>query len=285
MTTDQAMLIAWPDPSCTCYSYHGKGRDRPRYYQHQAEGWEYPGVTTILKPWDKEGLVKWGAGVEREFCIDTAAGLWGAARQAQWSVAQFIEHMRKALGTRFACEVHKQDAADIGTAAHKMVQWKIKHLLDEPQGPPPMIPDGSELAVMAWEDHWNQAGIVPLRTEQPVWSHTYRFAGTVDLFCLRDGKLGLVDYKTSKGIYGSQHLQVAAYCEAAEELLGVPIEWAEIWRSPKSLDDVRFERVELGNRKQWDGEKLVTRRDSRATLFSAFAGIHQAWSIMIEPAA
>ena len=279
------MNLPWPDPASTAYVYHGHGKDRPRFMRHRTEGWEYPGVTTVLKPWDKEGLVKWAADLERAACLEAASDVYAACLEKGYRLTDFAAAVQAKLGPARSHQRAKDKAADIGTAAHDRIRWQINQMLGLVT-PRPEIPDESELAVMAWEDRWKIAGITPVRSEQPVWSHTHRLAGTVDLFALRDDKLGIVDLKSAKYIYPSSHYQVAGYCLLAEELLGVPIEWAELWRVPKSLEqDLTLEVVPLGQMRVWNGQEAVIRTRSRDQLTRSLLGIYQAWETQMNPLA
>lgn len=284
MTNSLAQPIAWPDPACVAHVYHGQGRDRPRFTRHKTEGWEYPGVTTILKPWDKEGLVKWAADLERAACLEAAADVYQVCLDKGYRLENFAVAMEAKLGSARQHQRKKEAAGDIGTAAHERIRWHINHELGI-ETPMPLIPDESELAVMAWQDHWKATGITPLRAEQPIWSHNHQVAGTVDLFALRDGQLGIVDLKTSKGIYPSMHYQVAEYCALAEECLGVEVEWAELWRVPKSLEDLSFEVVPLGTMRVWNGQGFDMKQRTREQLIGAFLGIRTAWEVQMNPLA
>jgi hypothetical protein len=47
--------------------------------------------------------------------------------------------------------------------------------------------------------------------EYTVWNEKYRYAGTVDLKCRIDGKVWIIDFKTSQDVWPSHELQVSAY--------------------------------------------------------------------------
>jgi hypothetical protein len=270
--------LVWPDPNSVVYAYKGSGPDRPRYYRHLADGWELPGVTTILAKWDKGGLINWAADLEREAVLVAAEELYALLhKRGPISPVAFRPTLEQALGKARQHVKKKEAAADIGKATHARVQWEIEDRLGLAKEPPPVVGPESQLGFIAWEAYFNKSGITPLRVEQPIWSLEHGFAGTGDFFGLRDGQLGYVDYKTSKRIYPSQHVQAAAYCLATEELLGVPVEWAEIWRLPKSMNDLKFECVSLGELKVWNGVESVTKEVSRRALVKSFLGIQRAW--------
>ena len=49
-------------------------------------------------------------------------------------------------------------------------------------------------------------------------SKNHSYAGTLDVLAEFNGKLGILDLKTSKGIWGEYSLQVAAYAQAFNEI-------------------------------------------------------------------
>lgn len=280
MTVDQ---IVWPESDCTTYVYKGKGKERHRFYRHLELGWEYPGVTTILKPWDKEGLLNWAANLEREAVIDAALDVFQTAPSKVAGLQAIRELIEAKLGHSRQHVKKKEAAASIGTGAHSMIQWRLKKIMGESPGPMPQIGVESTVAVMAWQKHWESAGITPLRIEQPVWSMEHGYAGQADLIGIRDGKVGVVDLKTAKGLYPTNHMQVEAYARAVEETTGLEIEWAELWRLPKSMEDLSFEVKELGDLRVWNGQELEPKRVSRTELFESFLGIKVAYEALVAP--
>jgi hypothetical protein len=70
--------------------------------------------------------------------------------------------------------------------------------------------------------------IIPQSLEQHLWSEKYKYAGTSDFIGIYDGKLYILDWKTSKGIYDEYWLQMAAYIQAFEEQTGLKVEGAGI---------------------------------------------------------
>lgn len=70
-----------------------------------------------------------------------------------------------------------------------------------------------------------------IQSEQIVGSKEYKYAGTLDLACKKDGELWIVDFKTSAGIYPNYERQVAAYKHAYEEMYGVKVAHTAILRT------------------------------------------------------
>lgn len=80
----------------------------------------------------------------------------------------------------------------------------------------------------------------PIYTEQQFYSLTHQFAGTCDLVANINGKLTVIDYKTTNpsyynpdGIYAENFAQMGAYIIGLEEMLGIEVEEAAIVNLPK----------------------------------------------------
>ena len=65
-------------------------------------------------------------------------------------------------------------------------------------------------------------------TEKTLISHSLRYAGTLDWLAKLDGKMTLIDFKTSKQVTFKHFLQLSAYMKLLEEEEGIIIEQAAI---------------------------------------------------------
>lgn len=275
-----AQEVAWDDPASVTYFYKGEGRERPRWMRHLKDGWELPGVTTVLGVWDKGGLINWAADLERKAVLEAAEATYqGCLARGPMPIERFVPEIEGALGSARVHVRKKEQAGDIGKSIHERVQWELNRQMGVAQGPVPVVGKEVQLAFMAWEALWGKAGITPLRVEQPVWSLIHGYAGTTDLIALRnaDQAVGVVDLKSSKSIYAPMHMQVAGYCEAVEERTGLKVEWAQLWRLPKSMEDLTVEVRDLTELKVWNGRQLEKKSVSREALFAAFLGVLTAW--------
>lgn len=56
---------------------------------------------------------------------------------------------------------------------------------------------------------------------EPIWGEksfsSDRFGGTVDLYCVLDGKKTILDFKTSKSFYSTHFIQLGAYIQLLEQ--------------------------------------------------------------------
>lgn len=106
-----------------------------------------------------------------------------------------------------------QDIAKVsateGTAIHEIVE---KILLGED----PEVAEGIQPAIGAFKDflEMNSLQVDKDLVERRVHHRGHRYAGTVDLIALLNGKFGVLDIKTSQAIYRDYNLQTSAYIEA-----------------------------------------------------------------------
>lgn len=156
-------------------------------YKNKA-GERVPGVTTILGELAKPALIHWS-----------------------WKLGiQGLDY-----------KTFRDDLADIGTLAHRMIMCHIKgDTLAQEDYTPTQISKAENcfLKYLEWERQHKVEGIL---VEEPMVSELYGYGGTPDFFGNIDGQLVVMDFKTGKGIYDEYWYQVAAYGQLVEEVSGV----------------------------------------------------------------
>ena len=139
-------------------------------------GSEVPSVTTVLSQLNKPQLVAWAARLARQ--------------GVDW-------------------EDVRNEAADIGTIAHEMAENFIKNQpCDFSQHP------GYKKALKAFSAFQNWVGINQvtfLGSEIPLVHHQKKFGGTIDIVAEVNGKVSLIDLKTSSSLSEEYNYQVCAY--------------------------------------------------------------------------
>ena len=162
--------------------------DKKRFYV-TPEGNEYPSITTVLSPRNKEGLMKW----------------------------------RKRVGEKVANHICNK-AATRGTKVHKMCEDFLNGE-DMTHHKKDFLPYClfNELK----DKTFNNINEV-IGQEVTLYSDKYKVAGRTDLIAEYNGELSIVDFKTStnerKDSYNENYyIQTAAYAEMFEELTGKPI--------------------------------------------------------------
>lgn len=174
------------------------GTWNPRYYKHNGE--KDPSVTTILSLLNKEALVPWAANTTADLIAERVQELPTLSTDAILSICESAKKEFRKVSRK---------AMDIGTTVHLFVEQYIK------TGKEPITPStevlSSFLAFLEWESAHD---VKYLDTERTVYGQGY--AGTLDILCNLDGKIYVVDLKTSTGIYPDMALQLAAYRAAVD---------------------------------------------------------------------
>lgn len=131
-----------------------------------------------------------------------------------------------------------QAAGDVGSFAHALIDQKVKgttvdedlfaHLTTEQLSQ-------AEDCMDAFASWWNSNHVDVIETELSLVSEEYRFGGTFD--CLArvgdDKTLTLIDWKTSRGIYGDYLAQLGGYVILVEEHGFGEVEQVDILRVAK----------------------------------------------------
>ena len=149
-----------------------------------SEGKIVPGATTITGLLNKPYLIKWANDLGLEG-IDSST--------------------------------YTDEAAKVGTLAHALIQADLQgEELDMKQYSPIQI-DLAENAVLSWFEWKKHHDIKPIHCEVPFISDQMLYGGTVDCYCILDGKPTLLDFKTGKAIYEEYFVQLSAYAELLRE--------------------------------------------------------------------
>ena len=163
--------------------------DGVRLYE-TPEGNKYPSITTVLSVRNKKGLFEW----------------------------------RKRVGDDVANYVARK-AANRGTSVHHMCEDYINNDFDEEKHKKKFLPyvlfNQLRESVLQKIDNVNAQ-------ECGLYSDKYKVAGRVDCIAEYDGKLSIIDFKTSSKERSddwneSYYIQASAYAEMFEERTGIEI--------------------------------------------------------------
>lgn len=204
-------------------------------HTYEANGEIVFGVTSITGILDKPALLYW---VNNTDCEYLEKALKPGTVIDEISKSALINGMKGLFRKK------SQEAADIGTMFHK---WLEQYLNAGINGDPlPEMPVNPHMraAIEAFLD-WTRANKVKfIASERKIYSKKYKYAGTLDAIGYVNGKLSIIDFKTSSGIYDDMFVQVAAYANAVEEEDGVKIEDCYIVRVPKDGSEFEVQRDE-----------------------------------------
>lgn len=183
------------------------------------------GVTSAVGVLNKPALLYWAVNMAVEYL------------DANLTPGMVIDEVNKTTLLSEAKKAHRNilsTAADIGTAVHEYLEQYIKAGVNKQPLPAmpvnPQIRKGVE-ALLAWT---KKNKVKFISSERKVYSKKYQYAGTLDAeIQVNGGELGLIDFKTSSGIYSEMLIQTAAYAKALEEEAGKKYKHIWILRMPK----------------------------------------------------
>jgi len=209
--------------------------DSHRYKREGRNGYEI-GVTSVSGQLDKPGLIYWATGLMADYLNELAAkGIVIGPKE----IEQAKDQHRQA----------KQKAASLGSAVHEWVE-KWTH------GENPVIPaepyddfteediDKIVNGIMAFLKWVNEHNVKIVHAEKLIYSKKHEYVGTLDAIAEVDGKLCVIDYKTSKGIYTEMRYQTIAYKKAYEEEMNVKVDGGR-WIIKLGKEDGDFQAVHL----------------------------------------
>ena len=173
-----------------------KGISRAHTVYKTADGKRVPGATTITGLLNKPHLVRWANNLGLEG-IDSSK--------------------------------YTDEAAAVGTLAHALIQAHLQGDKVDTDLFSPIQVDLAENAVLSFYEWASRHKIEPIICEVPMVSEKRRYGGTVDCYCMLDGKPTLLDFKTGKAIYDEYFVQTSAYRELLLEH-GHPVEEIKILR-------------------------------------------------------
>lgn len=168
-------------------------------HRYWLDGKPTPGVTTIIgKGVPKPAIPYWAARTVAEYVADNPAGVEALRDLGR---DPMVAALKGVPWTK------RDEAAIRGTEVHALAEQAI-------HGNAVEVPEHLAGYVEGYVRWLDEFGVEPVLTERSVGSREHRYAGRFDSIVripsLRPG-LGMVDLKTSSGVYGETALQNAAY--------------------------------------------------------------------------
>ena len=186
------------------------GTGRPEKYI-TAGGVRCVGVTTVTGRWgDKGNLIYWGYN----------RGIADGERRAKGEDEEGLYASR-------------DTAAEVGSRVHQMIEGMIlgkeTKALEDPE-----LEAWAQDTFKSFRDWWADNDFKVVALEVPLFHEEFAVAGTFDCVARsKTGKLVLLDWKTSSGIYPDYLVQVRAYAWLWEENLRDQIDGFHIVRFSK----------------------------------------------------
>jgi hypothetical protein len=173
-------------------------------HSYRLDGKAVQGVTTLINAgWPKPMLINWAAEAVAKYVADNFDTVREVRAQGR---AETIDLLKNA---------HRRDrdrAAARGTDVHAIAEQLI-------HGKEVQIPEDLAGHVNGYVEFIDTWQLEPVVTEKPCASREWWYAGTFDAVAdfsagQLKGKRLLLDWKTSKGVYGETAMQLAAYQHA-----------------------------------------------------------------------
>jgi len=162
-------------------------------------------------------------------------------RDVSWDLLTKEEKKTMMTNCVLAHEVVRDDAGDVGTAAHDILEEYVNKWIETGIRPPDIrvfkkedTDSRSVASARAGEAMFNKYHIVPIATELLVGDeHKEKTAGQIDLLGLWDNNLAIIDYKTSNSVMDDYAMQVAEYAYLFWRMTGIRIKHAYLTQFSK----------------------------------------------------
>ena len=206
------------------------------------------GVTSVLKPLNKPGLVYWSANLQFDADILTA---WDGAGKPFMDFAEFDGWFRSAAPSKKAHVTALREAADLGKGVHKLIEANLRERMGL-EVEPFEVSDEARFVYTGFDEWAESVSLKPLLAESALASVQHKVAGTLDTvaFVLANDKPLLLDYKTSKKVYVEHKLQLTAYAKLMQEMCGVLPDRAVV-RVPKDGSGIEMTAIEDDPEELW----------------------------------
>jgi len=177
------------------------------------------GVTTIIGERFGKGALMWWA----ENCVFEA--LYQKLKhdkKAVDEVQQFVDDLK------YRVKGIKENASNIGANMHSLCEDYIT-------GKNPVEPTTEPLKTMfdKFKKFWKKRNFEIVETEKTYYSDELDVCGTLDVLVKRKGKVGILDFKTSKDFYPDMPVQIHTYKKLVEDSTKHKIEFLAVINIPK----------------------------------------------------
>lgn len=184
------------------------------------DGRVVPSITTVLKAESKPAIAQWAANQTAGFAVANAESLlthsedWGY-KMLRWYYKREPKEFSQGLDLNNYHSGVLDDASNMGTWIHEYIQADV----DGSDLPYPQMDDVHDMyweMVKAWDKFKAENDVRAHHTERTVWNGDEGYAGTLDGVWEFNGNMVLMDIKSSRGLYTSTWMQLAALLNAKE---------------------------------------------------------------------
>ena len=209
------MIVKSKDKHGNQIEFNPKGRGA----RYTVNGLRKKGVTTIISDrFGKKGLMWWS-----EDCVYVA--LQQMLKQNKKPVDEIQQTMDD---LKYRVKSIQENARNIGTNMHSLAEMYIL-------GEEAITPHSEPLKTMfsKFKKFWDKIKIKVIETEKTYYSKELDVCGTLDCLVKYKGKIGILDFKTSKDFYADQPIQIHTYKKLVEDSTDLKIEFLAVINIPK----------------------------------------------------
>jgi hypothetical protein len=217
-----------------CKEYSVFYQDQPwhRYWKQFPDGKtsKIKGVSTISKMLDmSKHLIPWATELTAEYIIKKLPDILSGKLILTPDDAKKLFHKAKTENERVL-----KEAGDHGTKVHETVEQYLKAKYLGIGTLPTKVPEPVASSLESFKRLVKAIGLTRvIASERVMYSPTWDIGGTVDIVAEVNGRIEILDLKTSKGFYDDQFIQVAAYREIWNEFNDEKAEGVRIIRLDK----------------------------------------------------
>jgi hypothetical protein len=183
-------------------------------HRYRVDGKPMANVTTIAKVLDAPQLDAWKVRTQVE---GTARAAYESPPIENEPMDAYAARLSRIAAQEFEHERISKAAADDGTQVHALIEYRLRKMLGQ-DVQRPKVSEEAAFREAGWE-HWaKDVKLRPLLIEARVAHRELRYCGTLDLLAEVEGKPTLWDWKRSKRVWESHHLQSIAYRMALESI-------------------------------------------------------------------
>ena len=192
---------------------------KARGARYTVNGLKKKGVTTIIGERFGKGALMWWA----ENCV------FEALQQLMKHEKKPVDEIQKIVDAlRYRVKTIKEEAMHIGTNMHTLAEDYIT-------GKEVIAPNSAPLKTMfaKFKKFWDSKKMKVVATETTYYSKELDVCGTLDCLVKYKGKVGILDFKTSKDFYPDMPIQIHTYKKLVEDSSNLKVEFLAVINIPK----------------------------------------------------
>ena len=192
---------------------------KARGARYTVNGLKKKGVTTIIGERFGKGALMWWA----ENCV------FEALQQLMKHEKKPVDEIQKIVDAlRYRVKTIKEEAMHIGTNMHTLAEDYIT-------GKEVIAPNSEPLKTMfaKFKKFWDSKKMKVVATETTYYSKELDVCGTLDCLVKYKGKVGILDFKTSKDFYPDMPIQIHTYKKLVEDSSNLKVEFLAVINIPK----------------------------------------------------